>query len=155
MKVENMKRHPALIPLSHDHHHGLLLAQLIKKNAPGYKGMPKNIEGKLAYTKSAWKNELKKHFENEEVILFPLARGRDIEIDKLIGEIIEEHIEIRNLIASLDDDSGITDKLDKLGSILENHIRKEERLLFKKIQGVLSENELKSLEGKIMTVKEG
>ena len=43
-----MKRHKALIPLSHDHHLLLLLAQLIKKNAPDYKGLPKDLKEKLS-----------------------------------------------------------------------------------------------------------
>lgn len=150
-----MKRHPALIPLSHDHHHGLLLAQLIKKNAPEYKGMPNDIEGKVKYVQNAWENELTKHFEHEEKILFPISRGKDEEVDKLIDEIIQEHALIKKIVESLSDKTGIVDKLDKLGRTLENHIRKEERVLFLKIQEVLSDIELKRLEGAIKPVKNG
>lgn len=53
-----MKRHKALIPLSHDHHHGLLLAQLVKKNVPDYKGLHKNLEGKIKYILSAIEKKL-------------------------------------------------------------------------------------------------
>ena len=61
-----MKRHTALIPLSQDHHHGLLLAQLIKKNAPEYKGLPKDLIGKMNYTNDIYNTELEHHFEDEE-----------------------------------------------------------------------------------------
>ena len=61
-----MKRHKALIPLSHDHHHGLLLPQLIKKNAPDYKGLPKDLEGKINYTLETYNSSLKNHFDDEE-----------------------------------------------------------------------------------------
>ena len=57
-----MRRHPCLIALSHDHHRGLLLAQLTKKDAPPYKTLPQTTEGKIEYAMNAWTNELEKHF---------------------------------------------------------------------------------------------
>ena len=77
-----MKRHKALIPLSHDHHHGLLLAQLIKKNAPDYKGLPKDLNGKIKYTIDIYNSSLKQHFDDEEKILFPAVTGKDALLDK-------------------------------------------------------------------------
>ncbi len=71
-----MKRHPALYPLSHDHHQGLILAQQLKKGAPQYKGMPSTLEEKKNYTISFYNNELKKHFYDEEKILFPLCKRK-------------------------------------------------------------------------------
>jgi hypothetical protein len=44
-----MKRHLSLQPLSREHHEALLLAQLLKKNAPAYKGLPLNEHEKIAY----------------------------------------------------------------------------------------------------------
>jgi len=41
-----IKRDKALHILSHDHHHGLILAQLIKKGSPQYKNLPNTTEGK-------------------------------------------------------------------------------------------------------------
>ena len=79
-----MKRHPALHPLSHDHHQGLILAQQLKKGAPQYKGMPATLEEKKNYTISFYNNELIKHFEDEEKILFPLVKDRSPEIDVMI-----------------------------------------------------------------------
>jgi len=96
-----MKRHKNLIGLSHDHHHGLRLAQLIKKDAPEYKDLPNDIEGKVKYTINAWEEELQYHFKNEEEILFPAVENKDEEIDELIDEILIEHEEIEFKIKQL------------------------------------------------------
>ncbi|MBN1301887.1 MAG: hemerythrin domain-containing protein [Melioribacteraceae bacterium] len=148
-----MKRHKSIIALSQDHHHGLLLAQLIKDGAPEYKGLPKDIKGKTAYALDAWESELKIHFENEEKILFPFVLGREILLDKLISEIKEEHSKIKSLCEDLKTSSNKNDLLNELGLALENHIRKEERILFEKIQEVFDDSELDQLAGKIVPVK--
>ena len=147
-----MKRHKSLIALSHDHHHGLMLAQLIKKGAPEYKGLPTDLVGKIDHVKVSWEKELKPHFENEEKILFPFVKGNDEEIDGLIEEVLAEHKIIKSLVEELETTDDTETTLDKLGKTLELHIRKEERVLFKKIQKLLGE-ELNSLEDKILPVK--
>jgi iron-sulfur cluster repair protein YtfE (RIC family) len=148
-----MKRHKSIIALSHDHHHGLMLAQLIKKDAPEYKGLPTDLIGKVSHVKESWEKELKLHFDNEENILFPFVKGKNEEIDVLIDEILEEHNLIESLIKKLDSHSDVESTLDQLGKTLESHIRKEERELFQKIQILLGE-ELNKLEGKIIAVKD-
>lgn len=141
-----MKRHKSLIFISHDHYHGLQLAQLIKKNAPKSKNLPNDIEGKKNYTLSFYENDLLHHFYLEENIILPAVKGRDKEIDKLFEEIIIEHKNIENAIESLKENINVEDKLDEIGILLQNHIRKEEQILFEKIQKELSENELQKLE---------
>jgi iron-sulfur cluster repair protein YtfE (RIC family) len=147
-----MKRHKSIIALSHDHHHGLMLAQLIKKDAPEYKGLPTDLIGKANHVKESWEKELKLHFKNEENILFPFVIGKDEELDSLIEDILEEHKLIESLVKNLDTSSDLESTLDQLGKTLESHIRKEERELFQKIQILLGE-ELNKLEGKIIAVK--
>lgn len=147
-----MKRHQSLIALSHDHHQGLMLAQLIKKGAPEYKGLPSDLAGKVAYTKESWEKELKLHFENEENILFPFLKGKEESIDRLIDEILAEHIQINKLIMSLDKKNNHEEILDELGNLIEQHIRKEERQLFQKIQSIFG-SELNGLNDKIISVK--
>ncbi len=140
-----MKRHKSLYPLSHDHHHGLILAQLIKKNAPKYKNLPDTIDGKTEYTINFYNVELVKHFRHEEKILFPPAKGKDESVDKLIEEIISEHKKIKSLVDSLKTTNEYEDILDELGNLLESHIRKEERKLFPEIESVLSQDELENI----------
>ena len=137
-----MKRHATLHTLSHDHHQGLILAQQLKKGAPKYKGMPTTLEEKKNYTISFYNNELKKHFEDEEKILFPFVKNKNEDVDKLIVEIIFEHRKMESLIIELETADQLENVLDELGWLLEKHIRKEERELFVEIEKLLSEEEL-------------
>jgi len=141
-----IKRDKALHILSHDHHHGLILAQLIKKGSPHYKNLPNTTEGKKDYSIKFYYNELVKHFKDEEKILFPAVNGKDDEIDNLVEEIITEHKKIKQLINRLEADEDVEYTLNELGNILESHIRKEERDLFMKIQKILTNDELTALE---------
>ena len=144
-----IKRHKALHILSHDHHHGLILAQLIKKGSPQYKNLPNTTEGKKDYSIRFYNDELIKHFDDEENILFPVVNGKDDEMDNFIEEIIIEHKKIKQLINQLESDEDVENTLDELGNILESHIRKEERDLFIKIQEILTEDELTALENQL------
>ena len=144
-----IKRHKSLQPLSRDHHQGLILAQILKKGAPQYKGMPSTIEGKKEYTLLLYNSELVRHFKNEEEILFPLVKGKNSEVDKLTEEIIIEHRQIKRLIIEVQKTNELEKNLDEFGRLLENHIRKEERELFPKIEKILTEVQLIELETKL------
>ena len=144
-----MKRHPALHPLSHDHHQGLILAQQLKKGAPQYKGMPSTLEEKKNYTISFYNNELIKHFEDVEKILFLLAKNRSPEIDVMITEIVDEHRKMENLVNEIQETNDLENVLNELGWLLEKHIRKEERELFPAIEKLLTEGELSELKTKL------
>jgi len=143
-----MKRHSALIPLSQDHHKALLLAQLIKKNAPEYHGLPKDFIGKMNFAKEMYHTELEHHFRDEEQFVFPYLKGKDIELDNLISEIMNEHIILKEKILTLSDNPNLVEQLDEIGKILDEHVRKEERILFEKAQLILSADELKIIENK-------
>jgi iron-sulfur cluster repair protein YtfE (RIC family) len=145
-----MKRNKNLVLLSHDHFNGLTLANLIKKGAPVFSRLPNDIPGKLRYTLNAYDSEIKQHFLDEEEILFPAVEGRDPEIDKLIEQVLEEHCRIRDLISALRVGIETEENLNRLGSMLEKHIRTEERILFNKIETVLEQNELEELGTKII-----
>jgi iron-sulfur cluster repair protein YtfE (RIC family) len=143
-----MKRHPALIPLSQDHHKALLLAQLLKRNAPEYHGLPKDLIGKMNFAKEIYHTELEHHFRDEEQFVFPYFKEKDAELDNLISEILNEHIILKEKILSLVDNPNLIDQLDEIGNILGEHVRKEERILFEKAQTILSDDELKIIESK-------
>lgn len=128
-----MKRHETLAPLSRDHHEALILAQLLKKGAPAYKNLPTGPNEKAAYAVNFYINHLEKHFLQEETMLQKVKTyNRDIE--KLTEEIINEHQYLKTIFLSLDKTENPAVTLDILGTALENHIRKEERILFPLIQ---------------------
>ena len=141
-----MKRHSALIRLSRDHYFGLLLAQQMKHGAAPYKGYPEDTEGKIRYLFSDYEEKLKPHFAAEENILFPSVKNVSPEISSLVDELISEHRDIFILIEGVNAADDKKEQLNKIGVLLEKHIRKEERKLFELIQQRLSEDELKELE---------
>lgn len=141
-----MKRHPALIPISREHHHTLILAKLLQKDTPAYKGMPNDAEGKANYALDFYKKHLIGHFIAEEKIL-SLVKGIDSEIDRLSAEIIKEHYHFHISFTSIINHENLENQLDILGKELELHIRKEERLLFPLIQEKCSEDILNIIAG--------
>lgn len=144
-----MKRHKALHSLSQEHHHGLMLAQLIKAGSPEYKGLPKTFEDKKSYTIKFFKDNLVPHFQKEEDILFPFSRNKNENIDKQIDELIDQHKKIYSIVDKLEVSDSVQKDLDELGRLLEAHIRKEERELFQMLQQVLSTSEFDKLENEL------
>jgi iron-sulfur cluster repair protein YtfE (RIC family) len=136
-----MQRSKFLILLSHDHHHGLKLAQLIKKGAPAYKKLPNDLVGKVNYTLKFWRSDLSKHFKEEEEILFPPVKGKNKELDEIIEEVLVEHKLIEKKIKTLYKAGDPVDILNDLSILLKNHIRKEERIVFDKIEKIVNTDE--------------
>ena len=128
-----MKRIEALAPLSRDHHNSLILAQLLKRGAPAYKGLPDTMQGRSIYARELFEKEIRDHFEKEERVL-DKAKDCSEAIGRLCSEIKAEHKELAALFLSLDPASGQETQMDELGTKLEAHIRKEERVLFPLIQ---------------------
>ena len=140
-----MKRHSSLAPLSREHHGALILAQLLKKGAPPYKGLPADLSGKVDYAIQFYRNELIKHFDDEERVIKKI-KGINVDLDKLANEITKEHKELRGLFTSIKNTNDLATHLDKLGSAFEQHIRKEERKFFPLIQELCNEKLLSEIE---------
>lgn len=140
-----MKRHPALIPLSRQHHDGLALGVFIKRGLGdgADPGEAERLRGKVL---DAWNLELRGHFEVEESILFPAVRGA-IPNPGTVDRLLAEHSEIRAMIASLAEleGDGLAAGLRSLGELLTRHIRTEERALFEAVQASLGDGELAAL----------
>jgi iron-sulfur cluster repair protein YtfE (RIC family) len=139
-----MKRIEALAPLSREHHNALMLAQLLKKDAPAYKGLPLSVDGKIAYAKQQFEKELKSHFSKEEQV-FVEAKSSHEPINVLMEEICAEHRQLEVLFMSLD---SVEDKewtMNELGKKLDQHIRKEERVLFPLLQQHCSAGSLEKI----------
>jgi len=126
------------------------MAQGIKKNFIKTDLGTSSISNKIKHVKHSYNTELLPHFNHEETLLFPMAKGKNAELDKLIDEIVEEHDRIGKMISNLEDGDK-EQNLDDLGFLLESHIRKEERSLFTKIEEVLGD-ELNILDGQIYAV---
>jgi iron-sulfur cluster repair protein YtfE (RIC family) len=125
-------RHPSLVPLSHDHHHGLALALRCRKQALGQL-QPMGAAGLRERAKEVvdfYQSNLMVHFRAEEEALFPLIRTAMPASAALLDQLLVEHAEMRQAIARLDGVNGLAKLIFDLGDLLERHIRKEERELF-------------------------
>lgn len=135
-----MKRHPHLQPLSRQHHNGLLMALLLKK------GIAKNasIEEMNHFISLNWEEDLKQHFESEENILLPALAGSSFDL-QLISRLKEEHATIRSMVAKAA--SSLSSKVDIIAfyTLLDAHIRFEEKIFFPQAETVLSEEKLNKI----------
>jgi hemerythrin-like domain-containing protein len=125
-------RHPSLIPLSQDHHHGLALALRCRKQALG-QIKPMGAEGLRERAKEFlvfYQAHLVPHFRAEEEALFPLLRSAAPESEAMIDELVRDHEKIRQAIPQLQSGTSLAKLIFDLGDLLERHIRKEERELF-------------------------
>ena len=123
-----MRRDPALIPLSREHHKFLLLAQLLKKDAPVYKGLPQDLTGKIRYALDI-KGQVFSHFDLEERIFALLPES----FAAITKELSLEHAKFRSFFEKLSSDTA-RDACDAFARQFEKHIRTEERVLFEEIQ---------------------
>ena len=125
-------RHPSLILLSHDHHHGLALALRCRKQALGQlKPMGvKGLKERAGEFREFFANQLVPHFRAEEEVLFPQMRALVPESESIIEQLIRDHQQFRAAIPQLESEVSLGKLVFDLGDLLERHIRKEERELF-------------------------
>lgn len=131
-----------MIPLSKDHHFGLLLCWKIRT------GFKREIskERIAAYVTYFYQNHLLAHFEEEENFIFPLLDAGDEKRKKAE----QEHRKIHQLVDKLSLEPGKSEvTLGQIEEVLEAHIRFEERDLFTYIQNSQDEAGLEQLRKKI------
>ena len=141
-----MKRHPALIPLSDDHHHELVQARRLRLAADA--GPEERAATAAAYV-DLFFSETVEHFRREEEDLFPVYLRHAGADAALVERILREHMELQGLARALR--AGVAagdvpaDALRELGTLLHDHVRLEERELFGAIQATVPETELDRL----------
>ncbi len=148
-----MKRHSSLAILSREHHGALILAQLLKRNAPLYKGLPADTAGKAEYAYRFYRDELVDHFAAEEQAVLNKVKGIAAPLDALADEIIADHLRLRALFESIKNAKDLAAHLDELGNALEKHIRKEERELFPLIEASCPESVLIEMEQSLLKMQ--
>ena len=133
-----IKRNPAIVQFSREHHYGLLLVWKIRQ------GLRLAVEpGRIGkYVTFAFAYELEPHFQAEENLLFSrLEAGNELRI-----QAEEEHRLLRDQIAQLLEQPANEVALRAFAQALENHIRFEERTLFNHLQERLSAEVLSAIE---------
>lgn len=139
-----MRRDPGLIPLSRDHQHALSLCVLADRAlAAGsptgeFPAQARNIARKFD-------EEMRAHFDFEERVLFP-ALAPFPQLAPLIAELLDDHRQLIGLVDTLRTSSRRA-PIEQFSTLLEQHVRKEERSLFEQAQQLLSREELNRIGG--------
>lgn len=143
-----MKRHQSFVPLSREHHDGLLLATRLQQ---GRKALLRlwshDLQWQAEYVVKFFDDNLATHFRTEEESIFPLAQTEIPGTGQVIKELLDEHAEMRSIVESLrnPDLKKLECSLTTFGQILEHHIRTEERIFFPMCEESLSEKSLENM----------
>lgn len=149
-------RHPALIPLSHDHHHGLALALRCRKQAlgqlkpMGVAGLRERAEEVLEF----YGANLIAHFRAEEEVLFPSLQAAAPRCEPLIIELGGDHQAIHRIVEQIKAENGLAKAIFEIGDLLERHIRKEERELFPIFEAEIEANQAEAIGAEIRSFLE-
>ena len=107
------------------------------------------LEAGAAYVDAFFRDTVE-HFRREEETVFPLYARQPAANAELLDRVLREHMELHGLARALRAEvasgevSGVT--LEELGSLLQAHVRLEERELFEDAQRVVPAAELDQLE---------
>ena len=133
-----MKRHPALLRFSRDHHHTLVLARRLRRATD--ETAADTVRAFMAH----WYAEEKQHFGLEEELLLPAyAAHGDPEHPAVIRMLID-HMLIRRDVARLTAQPSLQ-LLHDLGAQLSSHVELEEREVFPLVEATIPEPELVEL----------
>jgi iron-sulfur cluster repair protein YtfE (RIC family) len=140
-----VKRHPALVPLSEQHHHELAHARRLLRAVGA--GPEERLAVASAYL-DAFFTETVEHFRCEEEILFPLY-VRHAGSSPVLERILREHMELHGLVRALRAQVAAGDippeSLRTLGQLLHDHVHLEERELFEAIERIVPAAELEGV----------
>jgi hypothetical protein len=134
-----VKRHPALVPLSHDHHHGLVQAKRLRAGV--HAGDARTAARSFL---RFFAQETVEHFREEEELLFPLLADLEEAREPLVRVLLEHqrlHALAGRLAAQVEAGAPAAELMAELGELLEAHIRYEERQLFPLIERLLPDLE--------------
>lgn len=150
MNVSNnkkpLKRTPALVQFSKDHHFNLLLVWKIRE------GLRFNVDARRIgkFINFFFKSYVEDHFKEEEELLFiHLDKNDDL---RLSAE--KDHQILRDLNKKIFANSENI-LLQEFADTLEQHIRFEERILFAHLQDNLNEKKLNNIAEKMNSLHSG
>lgn len=129
-----MNRHDCFLPLSRDHHDGLLLAVRLQQGSRALLRLwSHDPQWQAEYVIRFFHDNLQEHFSIEEREVFPLAdRYFPQEKNKITTRLRSEHDEMKQCIELLGRPGSepVSSILVNFGKLLEQHIHTEEREFF-------------------------
>lgn len=135
-----MKRDPALVSLSHDHHQALFVAHKLRRAT--IETLADARAAFLAY----WNEHGRAHFRLEEEVLLPTYAAHGDTYHPLVARALCDHVAIRHRAEAVaGDGASALAALHELGACLADHVRLEERELFPLIEDALPAAALSAL----------
>jgi len=140
------RRHDALVPLTHDHHHALAQARRLEEAA-----LTNDESDRRRATDDFihfYLGSLLRHFREEEELFFaPLVDEEDAHdlVMRALAEHLRVHAQVRLLKRDLVEGKAEPTQLTELSKLLTAHVRFEERDVFPLVERLLSEDELTDL----------
>lgn len=138
-----MLRDRNLVPLSHQHQHALALCVRIGKAFAEVHDTP-DVHHWEKEILQLFDQEVCFHFQAEEKYVFPAADRWD-ELQQLVDELRIEHTLIRRNVERARNRQFTVTDLQVFTAMLSEHVRKEERQLFEKLQQLLTSEEMNHL----------
>jgi hemerythrin-like domain-containing protein len=126
-----MLRDPALVPLSQQHHNGLVLCVLTERSLSA-DASPANVARLAKRAIDRYEIELTNHFAIEEQLLFPMIE-RELGKTAILAQLTADHRTLEGMIDQLRT-APSAERLQKFCELLRRHIRREENELFQDIQ---------------------
>jgi len=139
------RRHEALVPLTHDHHHALAQARRLRElkvNEPS--GIRRAADDFVNF----YLGRARHHFREEEELFFSPVVDDD-RARKIVTRAVTEHFRLyahvnrlRRQLLSGDIEVGV---LDSIAELLPSNVRFDEHELFPLIEGLIPEDDLLDL----------
>lgn len=127
--------------LKNDHEKVSAIFENVEATSAGDAALRQNMFAQL-------KNELEIHAHIEETIFYPALR-EESEAREIVIEALEEHQEVKDLLAELDGMPVDTDewsaRMEELREGVEHHVAEEEGEMFEKAREVLSHQQIADL----------
>ncbi len=148
-----MKRHPSLVPLSRQHHDGLVLAQrlILGRSTAARAPWPTDRRQQVHQLIQFFEATLEPHFAAEESHVFPAAVEYVDDGAGLVRPLVREHDDMRAQVRELrrDAETRLDERLAGFGECLRRHIRAEERVLFECVQREMTQAQLEALAARL------
>src|SRR5690606_18762881 len=138
-----------------DHHHALVLAQSLKRDAPARltRELPEAPEALIDLVRRRFADELEPHFAVEERELVPRCEAHGEPLASQAARITGDHRDLRSMVERLGSGE-LADDLDAFGRRLEEHIRYEDRTWFPTLERELGSTALEQLAPSLVPIPE-
>lgn len=140
-----MRRHEALVPLTHDHHRTLQHARQLRLAART--SPQEGLDAARSFLEH-FDTQAVRHFREEEEQLLPLVIDHADAPIELITRVLLEHVRIHRLVADLRaqvEAGGVApDALTSIAELVQAHVRAEENELFPAIERLVEDGRLRA-----------